>query len=129
MTQAENIFMNYPDTPKTVAELRSAIEKIIPVGRSTCVRISVTGEEYIERVFRTHVLCGSEARLCKWAWEEFQAIAEFCRCGERIYWRIPPEIGNFDIDATEIPAIGARIYMRFLVSAKPDLGLMNISNI
>ena len=130
------------DSPKTTAELYDMMCSALPVGESTCIQWSVTGEEYVEYATGVNPLGWSfggrkenpEAIACRWAWQTFlkQAMAHDVNPQNNprtttLYWRIKPEFAyydedlNFDIGGTPQLEKRARIYLRYLISSKPAI--------
>ena len=130
------------DSPQTVTELYDMMCSALPVGQSTCIQWSVTGEEYVEYHTRVNPLGWTfngkqknpEAVACRWAWQTFlkQAMAHDVNPSNNprtttLYWRIKPEFAYYDedlgFDVGGVPYLEkrARIYLRYLISSKPAI--------
>ena len=130
------------DPPKTVAELYDMMCSALPLGQSTCLQYSVTGEEYVE--YHTGVnpagfIFNGEQKnpeevACRWAWQTFlkQMMAHDADPKNdprklTLYWRVKPEFAYYDedlnFDVGGVPRLEkrARIYLRYLVSSKPAI--------
>jgi hypothetical protein len=125
------------EVPATVNDLYAAMSSALPVGDSTSIRWSVTGEEYVEyalglyvdeAVKRGH---NPETTLCAPMWRTF--LMQLARLenpsAAKLYWRVKPEIAfyeedvepfsGFPLDGSAIGRKKARIYLRYLISSKP----------
>ena len=116
--------------PTTTEELYAAMSRALPVGPSTVMQWSVTGEEYVEyamglRIFPEAVgEIEPEKRLCAVMWRTFLGqLAKLDGGDYRIYWRMPPEfvvfLDDFDEELGGFAQQKARIYTRYLISDKP----------
>lgn len=124
--------------PKTVTELYSTMSSLLPVGKSTAIQWSVTGEKYVEYALGIDgpesggPPINAEAKLCDSMWRTFKA--QLAHINERetpsLYWRIRPEyaeydddvgpFSGFDLSRSQLPKLRkARIYLRYLISSKP----------
>lgn len=116
-------------SPKTVSELYVAMCEALPVGQSTVIRWSVTGEKYVEyaigiRADETSVRgIDPEEELCRWQWRTF--LAQLAKLDDPdnswLYWRIKPEFAFIENDDERFDVLPskARIYSRYLISSKP----------
>ena len=121
--------------PKTATELYDMMCSALPVGQSTCIQWSVTGEEYVEYATGVNLsLKDPEAIACRWAWQTFlkQIMAHDVDPQNdprttTLYWRVKPEFAyydedlNFDIGGAPRLEKRARFYLRYLVSSKPAM--------
>lgn len=90
--------------PKTAQELYDMMCSVLPVGQSTRIGWSVTGEKYIEYAasvnipFAMRSAIQPEAAACDWAWRMFlkQAMAHDVNPRTTtLYWRIKPEFVHY----------------------------------
>ena len=121
--------------PKTAAELYDMMCGALPVGQSTCIRWSVTGEEYIEYAIGVSPSAEDpEAIACRWMWQTFLSKAMAHDVNPKndprtttLYWRVKPEFAYYDedlnFDSGGMPQLEkrARIYLRYLISSKPAI--------
>ena len=110
--------------PETVAELYRAMCEAIPVGESTPIAWAVTGEPYVEYALGAYLPNPrAEAALCAAAWRTFLKVwreSDDPR-NAALYWRILPEWAEFDDDWDDgKKSKKCRIYLRYLVSSKPQ---------
>jgi hypothetical protein len=105
------------ETPRTAAGLKAAMDSQLPVGQSTDIAFSVTGEEYVERYHAEP----DEETACAKAWEFFLSdvgsrltLDRGIQQAVTLYWRTPPEWSAGEEDGVA----WSRLYLRYLISEK-----------
>ena len=129
VSQAESKYKKGNALPENIEELHQFMNSRLPVGPATCIQWSVTGEDYAEYSMRTdqNPPPNAQAHICAAVWRMFLIQIENTGTDARLYWRVKPEHVSFgageyfDGDGELLPGRVERIYLRYLVSSKPEL--------